>query len=120
MDDVAAWAKAFAFTLIVEVPIVVWLLRRDDRRVARRVTFAIYANLATHPIVWFVFPRWIAARTASVAASEVFAVVVETIAMAVALRVSGRRAAWVAAVIAIANGASLGVGLAVRAATGWI
>jgi len=71
------WAAAFALTLAVEVPIVTWALRRAGAPTGRALAAAGFAQLATHPWVWFVFPalRW--RGQASLAASEVFAWAVE-------------------------------------------
>ena len=53
------------------------LLRAAEPRVARRLAALLLVNLATHPLVWFLFPG-LAARSLSVArhmgpAADVFA-----------------------------------------------
>ena len=101
-----AWLLAFAFTQVVEVPIY-------RRALGGRTLVAFGASALTHPIVWFVFPELpLPGYVAMVVAAETFAWLVE----AAWLRAFGleRALAW----SAIANAASLGLGLASRAAFG--
>jgi hypothetical protein len=113
-DDLLAWAKAFAFTQLVEAPIY-------RRFVPTGWGQALGASAITHPIVWFVFPEMGEALGAPYvvtgAGSEVFACVIEAVYLAwiTRLRISPRRAALVSLV---ANGASLSLGLLVRALWG--
>ncbi len=67
-----AWLAAFAFTQLIEVPL--YLAATGRRWVA-----AFGASLITHPIVWFVFPRyWPRGHWESmVACAELFAVAIE-------------------------------------------
>jgi len=53
---IADWLRAFALTLLAEIPIATPLLSTVDRGVARRIAIVVVANLATHPLVWFLFP----------------------------------------------------------------
>jgi hypothetical protein len=102
-----AWLWAFLFTQAIEVPIYAIPLRG-------RPLVGFGASAITHPVVWFVFPLLIHDYAIMVVAAEVFAVVVE----AAYLRANGvRRAFWWSL---CANGASLGLGLVVRALTGAI
>ena len=108
---IARWAAAFALTQLVEMPIYVRALGRRRHRTA--VAFA--ASAITHPIIWFVVPAlWMGRSYFAMAfASEAFAVLAEAMWLT---RFGVRRAlAWSFA----ANGASVCVGLAVRAAFGW-
>jgi hypothetical protein len=50
------WFHAFLLTLGVELCIAPWLLPRSEPR-WRRLSAVIVANVASHPAVWFVFPR---------------------------------------------------------------
>ena len=109
---VTAWLRAFGLTLLVEVPIAIWLLAMVDKRPARRVAIVVLANLATHPLVWFLFPGLALGSAARFALSEAWAVGAETAVYTIvwpALPV--RRAALVSL---IANASSVAVGLILR------
>jgi len=78
---VSGWFAAFVLTLAVELPLVVFLLRRAEPNLVRLGTLVVFANLATHPAVWYVFtqlflvgtPEYtLAAETWAVAAEAVF------------------------------------------------
>jgi hypothetical protein len=106
------WLLAFALTQVVEMPIYASALRgRPDGRLgpqrASRWIVAFSASALTHPVVWFVFPRfsWGYWRTALVA--ETFAIVVE----AAWLRLFGLRRALAWSVLA--NTASFSIALVV-------
>lgn len=75
------WFRAFVLTLAVEVPIAAYLLRRVEPDRVRLVLLVVFANLATHPIVWYVWtqpfligtPEYLAvAESWAVAAEAVF------------------------------------------------
>jgi hypothetical protein len=104
-----AWFQAFLGTVIIEVPIVVALTSGADERAPRRAALALFAQLVTHPLVWFVFPNLVGLRggTATLL-SELWAWVAEAAFYTLTLRgVSPTRAA---AVSALANGASVLIG----------
>jgi hypothetical protein len=108
------WLVAFALTVLVEVPVVVLMLRRRSRAGDIRLgLLALYANLASHPLVWFVFTQvWLVGTPAYVAGAESWAVGAEALFYAVALPgLSPRRA--VAASIA-ANAISFVAGRLLR------
>jgi len=120
--DLRAWLWAFLFTQAVEVPIWASALR-DHRRVAPdkgpwpawiNVAAGFGASAITHPVVWFVIPRYApGGYVAMVVQAEAFAVVVEAIYMsALGLRSA---LAW----SLLANGASAGLGLLSRSLFGW-
>lgn len=46
-----AWLKAFLFTSAVEIPLAAVLFRAAEPRLARRLGFAFFANLISHPAV---------------------------------------------------------------------
>ena len=71
------WLRAFAATLLVEIPIATALLRIVERSVPRRIAIVVVANLATHPLVWFLFPGLAFGRPARLALSEAWAVLAE-------------------------------------------
>jgi hypothetical protein len=54
--DLTGWLYTFMLTALVEVPIVVWLTRDVDMSLPRRSVVAVFGQLGTHPLVWFVFP----------------------------------------------------------------
>lgn len=98
-----AWLVAFAITQAVEVPIY------GLGPLRRRWAAAFGASLITHPIVWFVFPRFFPGPyEVMLACAELFAVAIE--------------AAWLASLGVqrpiewsfIANAASFGTGLVLR------
>jgi hypothetical protein len=116
MMPIGAWARAFALTCVIEVPVVVWATRDAEPSALRRVVIAVVGQLATHPLVWFVFP-YLPGITGwtSFVASELYATVLEAILYAVAWpRVGTARAFGISAV---ANAASLAVGLALAGHT---
>lgn len=112
---VDAWLRAFLLTLVVEVPIVVWLLRAAGPGRARLAAIAVFASLATHPVVWFVVPQVLyESSNESLLVSEAWAVLVEALFYAVVL--PGLRPARALGASLVANLASVLVGLAVTAA----
>jgi hypothetical protein len=112
VEALVAWAKAFVFTEAVEAPLYRMLLPVGWGK-------ALAASAITHPFVWFVFP-WMGERlgldwTWTTILSEVFAVAVEAAFFRRIGRVPLRRAIVVSLVT---NGASVGLGLFVRATWG--
>jgi hypothetical protein len=106
---VASWLHAFGITLLIETPIAVWMLTSVEPRVARRIAGVVVANLATHPLVWFLFPGLALRADTRLAASEAWAFVAEVAVYLIiwpALRL--RRAALISFV---ANAASSSAGL---------
>lgn len=110
----AAWARAFAFTQIVEAPIYRWGF-------GARWRTAFGASALTHPFVWFAFPwlqhAWGMPYTRWVALAEVFALLVEAALLARAEKLPPGRALLASLV---ANGASFGLGLVCNAWFGGI
>jgi hypothetical protein len=107
---IADWLRAFALTLLVEIPIAVPLLAVVAPSRARRISIVVVANLATHPLVWFVFPGLAAGRWTRLLLSEAWALIAEIAIYRIvwsSLRV--RRAALVSL---LANGASVVAGAA--------
>lgn len=107
---VANWLRAFAVTLLVEVPVATPLLGIVERSVARRISIVVVANLATHPLVWFLFPGLASGRATRLALSEAWALLAElAIYKLVWPSLRARRAALVSLA---ANGASVAAGFA--------
>lgn len=111
---VSGWFAAFVLTLAVEVPIVAWLLRRVEPVLWRRVALAVFANLVTHPAVWYVFSQLVVPGTVEYTlVAEGWAIAAEAAFYAVVVRGLGLSRAVVVAVVA--NGASFAVGRIIEA-----
>jgi hypothetical protein len=103
------WLRAFAVTVAIELALAVPLLARVERRLSRRAAAVVAANLATHPLVWFLFPGLAMGRAARVALSELWALLAEAaIYVIVWPSLRFRRALLVSLA---ANGVSAAVGL---------
>ncbi len=102
MNDLVAWAGAFAGTVAVEMTALALLLpgRRDPGRLA------LLANAVTHPALWVAVSRAPRYGTA-LATAEVAATIVEAAILAALVRDARPRA--VAAVV-VANGLSFLIG----------
>lgn len=106
------WLTAFALTVVVEVPLVLYLLRRSPVEPVRLAALVVYANLATHPIVWFVLSQLLLVGTIPyVVAAEAWAIAVE----GVFYRVTVSDLTWprAMAVAGISNAASFTAGRAI-------
>lgn len=104
------WLTAFLLTLLIEVPLAAALLRGHEPSRPRLVALLVFANLATHPLVWFGFPQLPLSWAASTALSENFAWVAEAAFFAVSFQGVGPGKA--ALVSLCANATSFGLGLA--------
>lgn len=112
MPYVLAWLKAFALTALIEASVGAYLLRDDEPHVGRRIGLLIYAQLASHPAVWFIFPRVIENFDTMVVVAEAWAVLSEALFFVIAFpKVGPVRALGVAA---LNNGLSFGAGLVLR------
>ncbi len=80
MITTTLWLRGFALTLLVETPIALPLLARVEPSRVRRALAVLLVNLATHPLVWFFFPRLGWEWSHSVFASEVWAFTFEILA----------------------------------------
>jgi hypothetical protein len=111
MPTPRAWLVAFLITVAVEAPLVLALSRGLGVGLVRRLGLIIFAQLATHPLVWFVFPRLVGLTGRSaMALSELWAWLAEALFYALVLPgLPGSRALGISGV---ANGASLAAGLA--------
>jgi hypothetical protein len=118
MPLVHAWFRAFVATLALEVPVVLWLTRDVPMTTWRRGAIALFANLATHPIVWFVIPATGLRGMTGLTVSELWAVVLEWGVYFVAL--PQMRASRALGVSAMANGFSFAVGLVLFQYTSWL
>ena len=111
------WLAAFLLTLAVEVPIGMVLLRHAEPDLRRLFFLVIFANLVTHPAVWFIFTQLFLIGTPQYTlAAETWAVVVEAMFYFVTIRgLSPTRAVTVAVA---ANAASFVIGQII-VAMGW-
>lgn len=107
MSDVAEWARYFVETVLVELAIAVPLLGASERR-TRRVAAVLFAQLASHPVVWFVLPALGLPRFSYLLLAESWAIVSELL----LYRLIFERLSWSRAlgVAAVANAASLAAG----------
>ncbi len=111
---IGAWWRAFLLTALIEVPLVLALTRASPVPARRRLALALFAQLTTHPLVWFVFPELPGlARAQTLALSELWAWLGEALFYATAL--APLRPARAVGVAGLANGASFGLGLLVPA-----
>lgn len=112
IDYIEHWFRAFAFTLTVEA-LIVTLALPNVEPVWRRLGAATFAQVASHPAVWFIFPRLGMSYSSMVLVAEAWAVVSELL----IYRLVFRELSWLRAfgVAALANGASYGLGLLLRA-----
>ncbi len=84
---VSEWLPAFVLTLVVELPIVLAGLRPVEPNLGRLAVLVVFANLATHQAVWFVFTQlFLVGTPAYVVAAETWAVGAEAVFYAVAVR----------------------------------
>jgi hypothetical protein len=116
MSPALAWVRAFGVTLAIEEGVVLAMTRAQGDT-PRRAALVAFANLATHPSVWFVLPLVFSGDVARIVASEVWAVVIEALFYALTMKISASRAF---AISAIANAVSFGLGVVLRVATGWV
>lgn len=107
MSLLRAWLVAFGLTLAIETPIASAFYRRVEPDTARRLGLIFFANLATHPAVWFLFPRLPLAYKWQVVLAELWAFGLEIVFYSIAFPGDKRRAASAAI---IANAASLAFG----------
>jgi hypothetical protein len=107
--DAREWILVFLLTLVLETPVVMILTRKLGVSAGRRLALILFANLATHPLVWFFFPanhlNWV---TQTVLA-EIWAFGAEAIFYWLVFRpITFARATLLSVA---ANGVSLGIGL---------
>jgi len=112
IETVAAWARAFGATCLIE-GVIVFLFFGRRWPASRRWGAAALGQLATHPAVWFILPVFPWPRSLYLAVAESWAVVVEAATYRLVLPpTSWRRAA---ACSLLANAASFLTGLLLQA-----
>ena len=108
------WFRAFVLTLAVEVPIAAFLLRRAEPDRLRLVLLVVFANLATHPIVWYVWTQpFLVGTPEYLVVAESWAVAAEAVFYWAAFR--GVRPLRALSVSIAANAASFIAGIVVGA-----
>ena len=108
------WFRAFLLTLVIEAPIVALLLRDVEPSRVRRLGLVIFANLASHPVVWFVVSQVFDIGTpAYLVAAEGWAVACEALFYRAAL--PGLALPRAVGISVVANAASFLVGQVVAA-----
>jgi hypothetical protein len=111
---VNGWFVAFVLTVAIEMPIAAWILRRAEPDLARRLALIVFANLVTHPAVWWVFSQLFLVGTLEYTlAAEGWAIAAEAVFYSVTIR--GLRANPAIVVSVVANAASFAVGRVVSA-----
>jgi hypothetical protein len=103
------WFRAFVLTVVVEIPVATYLLRRAEPQLWRTAALVFFANLASHPLVWYVWTQvFLVGSLPYVLAAEAWAVIVEAAFYFVAFRGIGIGRATLVSVVA--NLASFAVG----------
>jgi len=108
---ISDWFAAFVVTLVIEFPIVAFLVRRQEPDLFRLGIVLIFANLATHLAVWYVVSQLLLVGTLGYTlAAETWAVTAEALVYWAAVKgLTVRRAI---AVAVAANATSFLVGRA--------
>jgi hypothetical protein len=112
------WLRAFVLTVAVEGAVAVPMLREVEPRLWRRAAVVLFANLASHPAVWFVFPALGAPYTVTTWLSEAWAFAVEAAIFVLVFPDAARTR--LVGVSLIANGTSWGAGLLMRTMSHWL
>jgi len=98
---ISAWFTAFVVTLLVEAPVVWFLARRAESDLLRLGFLVLFANLVTHPAVWYVFTQLFLVGTSTYTlAAEAWAIAAEALFYWVTIRGLGPRRAITIAVVA--------------------
>lgn len=105
----ALWFRYFLLAIACELVVALPLLRMADPSRIRRFGAVLLANLASHPVVWFVLPTLLAPRGVYVVVAESWAIASEV--LVYALVFPALPLARALAVSALANGASFVAGL---------
>lgn len=102
---VSGWFAAFVLTLAVEAPIVAFLLRRAEADLLRLGVLIVFANLATHVVVWYVITQLLLVGTLGYTlVAETWAIAAEAVFYGAALRgLSVRRTIAVAVTANVAS-----------------
>ena len=112
-----SWLLAFVLTCALELPVVLFATWGREAKPRRVVGVALAAQVLTHPLVWFAFPRlpwlglegrfWLSELFAWLAEAALYTGLLSTVSAGRGVGISG-----------IANAISLAVGLALGSALG--
>jgi hypothetical protein len=109
---IALWVRAFLLTVAVELAVATPLLPRQEK-IKRRLGAVVFANVASHPAVWFILPELFPSHLTMLIGVEAWAFASEVLIYKLVFeKLEWRRAV---AVSALANGASVLAGIALRA-----
>jgi hypothetical protein len=107
---IVAWLRAFLLTVAIEGPLVMRFTAQSRVPWPKRACLILAAQLMTHPLVWYVFPAIPGLpRYATLVLSELFAWLGEAAFYAI-VDVAPTKLGAIG-IAALANGASLGIGL---------
>jgi hypothetical protein len=109
------WFHAFLFTLAVEIPIFILMVRRDVP-VWRAGLAGAAGTCFTHPALWFLWSRVISDYTLYIISGELLVAAIESVSFFLIARPSTFAKAIAASFVA--NAASYGGGLIVKWLTG--
>ena len=73
-----AWLESFGFTLLIEVPLFVWLSRKWVSP-GRAAVVGAGGTCLTHPLLWFVWSRLIADYTLYIVSGELLVASAESL-----------------------------------------
>lgn len=113
LDLILQWLGAFVTTVAVEVPIAALALGRAGVTLPRGVGLGVFAQFATHPVLWFVLPVVLTERAVYVVVGEAAVTAMEAALYALAAPALGVRRAVLLSLVA--NGASVAAGQLLRA-----
>lgn len=112
-----SWLLAFVLTCALELPVVLFATWGSEAKPRRVIGVVLAAQLLTHPLVWFAFPRlpllspegrfWLSELFAWLAEAALYAGLLSTVSAWRGVGISG-----------IANAISLAAGLALASALG--
>ena len=107
------WARAFALTLAIELPLYFLLLRREGFGARTALGAGLAANAVSHPLLWFSFPMF-EPYVAYAAAGEAMVIGVEVAVVYAAGRMARirMRTVRIVAVVIVVNAVSMVVGFA--------
>lgn len=102
---VSGWFAAFVITVAVELPVALYFLRRAEPDLLRLGVLVVFANLVTHPVVWYVITQLLLVGTPGYTlVAETWAIGVEAVFYAVTIRaLTARRAIAVAVAANVAS-----------------
>jgi hypothetical protein len=111
VNEFTRWLGAFAATVALELPIAGLFCRRFEPCTRRLLAKLFFANLATHPLVWFAFPMLPLGGFLPIVAAEAFAFSAEAAFFLTVFPGLRPARAWAASLVANAFSFCAGLGL---------